>query len=410
MAAAGWKVTVTTGMPHYPHWRVGADYRWRMRAPECRNRVGLVRLRHFVPRRQSVLGRGLYEASFALHAVVRRDQLVGADCIVGIVPSLGGGAAAGLIARHHRVPFGLVFQDLVGRAAAQSGLPKGGSAAVAVRSLERRIARRAAGVAIVSEAFRPHLEEAGVDPERIVHLPNWTHVAHPTGIVSSTRAHFGWPLNQHVVLHAGNMGFKQELGNVIGAARLARDYALPIRFVLMGDGGERKHLQALAADVANVEFLDPQHADVFMDVLAAADVLVVNERATVIDMSLPSKITSYFASGRPVVAAVPDRGSTAMELMRSGGAFLTPAGDPAGLLAAIRQVLAEPTLAAALVDRARAYAAERLNKENSLERYEQFILRLLAPADTERAEVPRLETSRSRGWRRRAISGHRPSV
>ena len=110
--------------------------------------------------------------------------------------------------------------------------------------------------------------------------------------------------DEQVVLHAGNMGFKQDLENVIAAARLAERGPTPIRLVLMGDGAERKRLERLAGDLPSVQFLDAQPEDVFMDVLAAADVLVLNERTTVLDMSLPSKITSYFRSGRPVVAAV----------------------------------------------------------------------------------------------------------
>lgn len=39
--------------------------------------------------------------------------------------------------------------------------------------------------------------------------------------------------------------------------------------------------------------------------------LVVNERASAVDMSLASKLTSYFSAGRPVVAAVPAGGGTA---------------------------------------------------------------------------------------------------
>jgi hypothetical protein len=131
-----------------------------------------------------------------------------------------------------------------------------------------------------------------------------------------------------VVLHAENMGYKQGLRNLVETARLAAGQRRNIRFVLMGDGNERKSLEALAAGLDNVEFLDPEPGDVFMDVLAAAHVLLINERPSVVNMSLPSKITSYFAAGRPVVAAVSRDGATATELTRSGGALVVPAGDP----------------------------------------------------------------------------------
>jgi hypothetical protein len=47
-----------------------------------------------------------------------------------------------------------------------------------------------------------------------------------------------------VVLHAGNMGAKQALGNVIEASRLAAQRDEPVLFVLMGYGSQRAELEA----------------------------------------------------------------------------------------------------------------------------------------------------------------------
>ena len=62
--------------------------------------------------------------------------------------------------------------------------------------------------------------------------------------------------------------------------------------------------------------------------LAAADVLAVTQRASVLDMSVPSKLTSYFAAGRPVVASVAAEGGTAQEVRRSGAGRARAAGGP----------------------------------------------------------------------------------
>ena len=57
-----------------------------------------------------------------------QQDSAGADCVLGVVPSLGGGVAAAVLARRSKAPFGIIFQDLMGQAAAQSGLPGGGRA------------------------------------------------------------------------------------------------------------------------------------------------------------------------------------------------------------------------------------------------------------------------------------------
>ena len=125
--------------------------------------------------------------------------------------------------------------------------------------------------------------------------------------VRQTRARFGWKDGEQVVLHAGNIGLKQGLEQVIEAARIAADRHEFVRFVLSGGGSQAAAIQAAAGGLPNVDFLGFQPDGIHASLLDAADVLLLSERATQIDMSLPSKLTAYFAAGRPVVAAVPRR-------------------------------------------------------------------------------------------------------
>lgn len=372
LASSGWGVTVITGMPHYPQWRVPEEYRGSWRSREVRNGVEVRRFRHYVPSQQSAPGRVLYEISFLVQAVsaagLRRP-----DVVVGVVPSLSGGLLAALQASRYKVPLGLVVQDLVGRAAAQSGIPGGALAARPAQWMETRVLRRASGVAVVAESFRPWLERAGVAGERVSDLPNWTHLPAPTGSAGHMRAVFGWNPDHTVVLHAGNMGYKQHLENLVATARLAVDAGLPLHFVLLGDGSERRRLEGLASGLPNLEFLDLQPAETFLDVLAAADILALNERPTVLDMSLPSKITSYFRAGRPLVAAVHPDGATARALTGCGGALVTPPDDPPALLAALCRLKEDEALRHELVTRGAAYANDNFDRATCLAKAERFV-------------------------------------
>lgn len=383
LVGRGWAVTVVTGVPHYPGWRVADGYGGRFRTREEVNGVEVVRLRHHVPPKQSALRRGLYEATFLLNGLAPL-RLPRPDVVLGVVPSLGGGVLSALVARRHGVPCGIVVQDLMANAARQSGIAGGGRVARMTASLEGWTLRRAHGVAIVAEPFRPVVEAFGVAPERIVHVRNWSHVRRPGGCRDATRAALGWRPDEYVVLHAGNMGFKQALENVVAAAHLAAPTRPDLRFVLMGTGSQRPLLERLAAGLPNLTFLDPQPADLFPDVLAAADVLLVNERASVIDMSLPSKLTSYFAAGRPVVAAVP-LGATAREVVQSGAGLVVTAEDPIALLAALDRLATEPELGVRLAAAGPAYASAHLDSAATLTRAEGFIAQLLGRRPAERA-------------------------
>ena len=117
----------------------------------------------------------------------------------------------------------------------------------------------------------------------------------------------------------------------------------------MGDGNQRNSIARLAAKYAltNVRILPLQPAETFPSVLAAADILLINQRGSVDDMSLPSKLTSYFASGRPVVAAAAAHSETARELAWSSGGLVVRPDDPAELLDALVRVVERSGLAGA---------------------------------------------------------------
>jgi glycosyltransferase involved in cell wall biosynthesis len=371
LASCGARVAVLAGVPHYPHWTVPAGYRRHSVTDESIAGVRVRRLRHYVPASQSAARRALYEATFGAQVVRQRTGVP--DVVVAVVPSLLGALAAARIARRHRVPFVVVVQDLMGRAAAQSGMSGGATVARLTTAIERRVLRRATAVVTISEAFRDRVVSFGVDPARVRVIRNWSHVPPPSADRDKTRAGLGWDPGTVVALHAGNMGLKQGLENVVEAARLAHSSASPVRFVLMGDGSQRARLAALAGDLPTIELLPPCAEESFPEVLAAADVLLVNELGSVVDMSLPSKLTSYFVAGRPVIAAVPSEGGTAAEVRRSGAGSVVPPGNPAALLGAVLHSTGDAAVLAATAARARAYADSALSATSSLGSFAEVV-------------------------------------
>ncbi|MEU2607620.1 glycosyltransferase family 4 protein [Streptomyces albus] len=364
-ARDGWEVHVLAGMPHYPAWRTDPAWRGVWRATERRAGVLVHRRRHTVPPRQTAVRRALYEASILAHGLLAPPRLPGRPhAVVAQLPSLAGGALAARFARAATAPFVPVVQDLVGAAAAQSGIRGGGRAAAPAATVERRVLAAATLVGVIHESFTDRVAAMGVPPSRIRCVPNWTHTARPTRSRAATRRRLGWGPHEKVVLHSGNMGLKQGLDVLLAAARLAPE----LRIVLMGDGSQRAHLAALAATLPNAQLLPFAAERDFPDVLAAADVLAVTQRASVLDMSVPSKLTSYFAAGRPVVGSVADGGGTAGELRRSAAGVLVPPEDPAALAAALRALAADPDRAAALGAAGRAYATTHLGRGRALAR------------------------------------------
>jgi colanic acid biosynthesis glycosyl transferase WcaI len=381
MGSLGARVTAIVGVPHYPAWSVDQRYRGHGRIEEELNGVRVIRVGHYVPSKQTAVRRGLYEGSFLLSSRIAARS-VASDAVIAVSPTLSALRTGAAIARRDRAPFAAIVQDLMGRSAGQSGMYGGSHVAGVVGRAERTFLRQADQIGVISPTFARALIDEGIDAERISLLPNHSHIRSTLATRNDSRIQLGWDRGEFIILHTGNMGLKQDLGNVIESARLVAGTgpAQGVRFILMGDGSQRRKLEAHAADLPNVTFLRPVDEDLYPVALAAADILLVNERPTVADMSLPSKLTSYFTAGRPVLAAVPPDGATEHELVRSGAGVATPAGDPAGLLEAVLRLRNDSAGRLALGTNGRHYAATMLTAREAHIRLLAFVSQLMGTA------------------------------
>lgn len=385
LARRGHRVHVVTGVPHYPSWQVldGFD-RWRATTDE--NGARVTRLRHHVAARPTSASRVVMEATFGLRAVAMRRH--SPDVVIAVSPALVSSAMA--VARERLVPgraaVGLWVQDLYSLGVREAN----GASARAVRwagAFEGRVARATDGVAVVHPRFADYVTDAlRVPRERVTVIRNWTHlVSTPCPDRSLVRQSFGWPDGTVVAVHAGNMGVKQGLQNVVEAARLAAMTGAAVKFVLVGGGNQREALKHLAAGLPTLEFLPPLPDRTYQDVLAAADVLLVNEKPGVTSMSVPSKLTSYYTSGRPVVAACETASVTAAELRLSGAGVRVDPGRPERLLAASVALGSDVVTADDLGRRGRSFVERVLSEEAALDRFEDWMSRLLSVRHARRA-------------------------
>lgn len=373
LAARGDDVTVLTGLPHYPAWRIARSTPRALLSHVVIHGIRVIRAAHYVPARPSAIKRALYEGTFGLSGLIGSLGIGRPDAVIGVMPSLSGGVLARLTAQRLGVPYGVICQDLMGQAVLQSGMAGGVVVATLTAAAEAWVIARARAIGVVAEAFAAPIVSMGFPPERVHHVPNWTLSMSPDLSIEETRQHFGWTDDRQVVLHGGNMGFKQGLDQVIDAARLAEKRHEPVRFILEGDGNQAADIRAAARGLANVDFIPVQPAGLYASLLAAADVLLLSERSTQVNMSLPSKLTAYFASGRPIVAAVPPEGVSAAEVARSNAGLLVPADEPDQLLAALERLRREPETVARLGAAGPPFAEAHSSAAACLARAEQLV-------------------------------------
>jgi glycosyltransferase involved in cell wall biosynthesis len=109
-----------------------------------------------------------------------------------------------------------------------------------------------------------------------------------------------------------------------------------INIYLVGHGNQENNLKTLCLGKSNIAVMPAVSDEDYSALLSAADLLLVNERSTQMEMSLPSKLTSYLYSERPVLAAVPRGGATWKFL--DGVAELVEAADPKALAKKIEEL------------------------------------------------------------------------
>lgn len=149
-----------------------------------------------------------------------------------------------------------------------------------------------------------------------------------------------------------------------------------LKIVLLSDGNQRAALQNLADSLPTIEFLPPVTEADFPAALGAADVLLVNERPGIAHPSVPSKLTSYFNSGKPVLAAADPAGLTASEPRASGAGISFPADRPDLLVKETMRLGADPEMASQLGDAGKPYWDVLLYEDTALDCYEQWIVDL----------------------------------
>lgn len=294
--------------------------------------------------------------------------------ILLVSPSLFAVAVAMLRLKACRLQSVIWVQDLYSLGVVETG--QGGHAlGSAMRGFESAVLRRATSVVAIHDRFRRHaVEELQCDSERVSIVRNWSHL--PTVRVvdrRAVRARMGWAEDETVVLHAGNMGVKQGLENVVEAARLAGTRGSSVRFVLVGGGNQREVLRALGRDVAPLEFIDSLPDDAFQDVLGAADILLVNEKPGVAGMSVPSKLTSYMSTGLPVLASTDAGSVTDTEVRASGSGVSVAAGSAEELLAAAEDLGSDPGRRRRLGASGQLFREDHYDQERAIDRYAQLL-------------------------------------
>ncbi|WP_419926496.1 glycosyltransferase family 4 protein [Candidatus Poriferisocius sp.] len=384
--ARGHQVEVVTSLPWYRDHAVAEGWSGRLVRTQ-RESWGRIRRWHPFPADKGRLA--ARAAAFAGFTVLAgADAVVAArrcDAVLAMSPPLTLGAAGWAAALRGRVPLVFNVQDVFPDAAVETGVLRSPRVVAAARRLERWMYRRADAVTVLSEGMAVNVRAKLGDsdsPDKVVVISNAVDPARitPSDRHNPYRADLGpgGDSDKTVVMYAGNLGHSQPLELVVAAAE---QFALwgrtDVQFVVNGDGVNRSPVAAAADRLDNLHLVGWQPPERLGEVLAAADLQLVLLRAGLGESSVPSKVYSVLAAGRPVLASV-DRGSEVERLLAASGAGRTvDPDDAAAFCAAVAEMVDDPAGLAAMGRRGRAFAENAVGPQQVAEQYLELFGRLM---------------------------------
>lgn len=348
LVARGHRLHVVTSLPWYEHHRVVDGWEHPVLAHEDVEWGRITRVNPFPTDKRNIPARAAAFGGFSALAGIAGALTRGRpQAVLAMSPPLTLGPAGWAVARLRRVPFVFNIQDVFPDVAVEVGAISDRRLIAVAGWLERSTYLGADAVTVLSDDLRDNVSakiagRRGGDPGKVRVIPNFidTDAVRP-GPKENVYRREHHLLGKTVVMYAGNLGYSQSVELLLDAA-VAFEHDPSVVFVVNGGGSARPALEQRARGQANVRFIDMQPRARLPEVLAAADVHVVPLRAGLARSSVPSKLYSILAAGRPVVASV-DAGTEVGRTIEAAGAGVAVGpDDPEAFTKALVRALDDP--------------------------------------------------------------------
>ena len=175
-------------------------------------------------------------------------------------------------------------------------------------------------------------------------------------------------------MFAGNIGAVQSVETIIKAAEIMKDE--PVKFNIVGEGTSLEMVKELGESLENVTFYGRRPLEDMPKLYAKADAMLVTLAADpVLSLTLPGKVQSYMAVGKPIIGAID--GETATVIKRSECGYCGRAEDVDELVENIRKFISISTDRKTMGMNAREYYEKNFKKSFFMDKLEMELEHLI---------------------------------
>lgn len=298
LVKCGHEVMVVTGIPNYPMGKIYDGYRGGKKRDEVINGVNVHRC-FTVGRHSGPIWRFVNYYSYMFSSSCYVSQLKEQFDVVFVnqlSPVMM--ARAGIkYKRKNGIRLLLYCLDLWPESLITGGIKRNSPIYKMFHRISEKIYRQADKIFITSKSFSEYFsEEFGINNTE--YLPQYAENVFKPEICRKA------PNGTVDLMFAGNVGAAQGVDTIIRAAALTRD--IPnLRWHIVGDGSELDNCKRLADElsVASVIFHGRKPIEEMPRFYAMADAMIVSLNGdSVSGKTLPGKVQSYLAAGKPIIA------------------------------------------------------------------------------------------------------------
>ncbi|HCB76096.1 MAG TPA: glycosyltransferase WbuB [Sphingomonas bacterium] len=344
LSRRGHAVTVLTGRPNYPEGRVFADYRANPQDYARLGDVPVIRV-PMLARGSSSIRLMLNYLSFAVSATLLgiwklRGQRFDGIFVFQISPITAALPAIAL-RRVKRAPMLMWVLDLWPDTLAAIGVVRSPRLLSLVGRLVRFVYDHCDRILVQSRAFTDKVAALAGGAERIRYFPGWAESLFDGETPAERAPELAAYDDDFKILFAGNIGEAQDFPAIIAAADALRDTP-GLRWLIVGDGRAAVQVREEIARRGlqdKIVLLGRFPLERMPSFFASADALLVTLRKEPIwSLTIPGKVQSYLAAGKPLLAMLDGEGSRVIEEAKAG--LVAPAGDGQALAAQVRRLMA----------------------------------------------------------------------
>ncbi len=382
LAKTGYEVTVLTAIPDYPKGKFFEGYSLFKRRREVVNGVNVIRL-PIIPRGKGgairlVLNYLSYFLCLSIFSFFHSFRHKYDRVFVHLTSPFFIGVCAKNLSKWQKIPMFFWMLDLW----PESLISAGGISHPFIINpqikMVRKVYDQCSKILISSKGFEKSICEKGDYKDKLVYFPNWAEEVNeevPENFNIKNINPFDEDGN-FIILFAGNIGEAQNLDAIIEAARLLKNENR-IKFVFVGDGRRREHLQNLVKDYSledTVYFPGRFPIETMPVFMNAASVLLFSLKDELcFNLTVPAKVQFYMSQGKPILAMINGDGAELIKEAKCGMAI--NAGDYNGLADAVRKmaVMSELELGT-LGDNGKKYYESNFTKEQRMKQLEKLLV------------------------------------